>query len=202
MILNKVLLHDFKCNALNPLEVSPLRVKLYQLAQEKILPLERFLKYERSMRYLILLFSVQLFLCSGLFAQKEEIRRPVAYSDQVDTDVKKDSNVVYAKGEITYIQEERISILDEYMKSHPLKHDGYRVQLVFGSRDEVSSAKSRFLVRWDNSAYESYLQPNFRLRVGDFMTRFEAERMLAELKPHFPGAYIVQDKIEVPKAFR
>jgi hypothetical protein len=202
MILNKTLLAIVKHYVLNLLEVSALRVELYLLAQEKILPLERFLKNERSMRNLILLFIVQLFLTSGLFAQKEEIRRPGANFNRVDAEMNKDSNVVYEKGEITYVQEERISILDEYMKAHPLKHDGYRVQLVFGSREEVSNAKSRFLVRWEHRAYESYLQPNFRLRIGDFMSRFEAERILAELKPHFPGAYIVPDKIEVPKAFR
>jgi hypothetical protein len=92
--------------------------------------------------------------------------------------------------------------MDDYMKANPLKHEGYRIQLVFGSRDEVSRLKSRFLAEYDYSAYESYLQPNFRLRVGDFMTRFEAEKALKELKSVFPGAYVVPDRIEVPKTFK
>ena len=137
-----------------------------------------------------------------VYAQKESIRRPLDRELPIDGISQRDSLKVFTKGEVTYIQEERITILDEYMKSHPMKHDGYRIQLVFGSRDEVASAKSRFLVRWDYSAYESYLQPNFRLRIGDFMSRQEAEKMLTELRPHFPGAYVVQDKIEVPKEFR
>ncbi len=106
------------------------------------------------------------------------------------------------QGEIRYIQDERISILDEYLKTHPIKHDGYRIQLVFGSRQEVSSAKSKFVSSYDYSAYEDYLPPNFRLRVGDFLTRFQAEKVLREINGRFPSAYIVHDKIEVPKEFR
>lgn len=106
------------------------------------------------------------------------------------------------QGEIRYIQDERISILDEYLKTHPIKHDGYRIQLVFGSRQVVSSAKSKFVSSYNHSAYEDYLPPNFRLRVGDFLTRFQAEKVLREIKGRFPSAYIVRDKIEVPREFR
>jgi hypothetical protein len=106
------------------------------------------------------------------------------------------------QGEIRYIQDERISILDDYLKTHPIKHDGYRIQLVFGSREVVSSAKSRFVSSYSYSSYEDYLPPNFRLRVGDFLTRFQAEKVLREIKGRFPSAYIVRDKIEVPKEFR
>ena len=106
------------------------------------------------------------------------------------------------KGEIRYIQEERIGILDDYLKSNPIKHDGYRIQLIFGTRGEVASSRSRFLAKWDYPAYETYLPPNFRLRVGDFMTRFQAEKALRDLKTKFPNAYLVRDKIEVPRMYK
>lgn len=106
------------------------------------------------------------------------------------------------QGEIRYIQDERISVLDDYLKSHPIRQDGYRIQLVFGSRSEVSSYRSKFLAQWRYSAYETYLAPNFRLRVGDFINRWQAEKALRELKTKFPNAYIVRDKIEIPDNFR
>ena len=106
------------------------------------------------------------------------------------------------RGEIRYIQDERIAVVDEYLKSNPIKQDGYRIQLIFGSRSEVSSARSRFLAQWRYSAYETYLAPNFRLRVGDFMNRWQAEKALRSLKTKFPNAYIVRDKIETPNDFR
>lgn len=106
------------------------------------------------------------------------------------------------RGEIRYIQDERISILDDYLKSNPIKQDGYRIQLVFGSRGEVSAARSQFLSRWRYAAYETYLPPNFRLRVGDFINRWQAEKALRSLKSGFPNAYIVRDRIETPNEFR
>ncbi|NND94833.1 MAG: SPOR domain-containing protein [Flavobacteriales bacterium] len=106
------------------------------------------------------------------------------------------------KGEVRYIQTERISVFDDYLRINPVKQDGYRIQLVFGSRSEVSSARSKFLSRWNYSDYETYLPPNFRLRVGDFVNRWQAERALRELKVGFPNSYIVRDKIEIPKEFR
>jgi len=105
-------------------------------------------------------------------------------------------------GEIRYIQDERIAILDDYLKSNPKKHDGYRIQLVFGSRGSVSGAKAKYNGLHNYPAYETYLPPNFRLRVGDFMTRFEAEKALRDIKGEFSGAYIVRDKIEVPVLYR
>lgn len=137
--------------------------------------------------------------------QKEEVYK------EADLDESKDELTLKAipskdqpgkQGDIRYIQDERISVLDEYLKTHPIKHDGYRIQLVFGSREVVSSAKSRFVSSYNLSAYEDYLPPNFRLRVGDFLTRFQAEKVLHEIKGRFPSAYIVRDKIEVPKEFR
>lgn len=106
------------------------------------------------------------------------------------------------QGEIRYIQDERISILDDYLKTHPIKHEGYRIQLIFGSRGVVSSAKSKFVSSYNYSAYEDYLPPNFRLRIGDFLTRFQAEKVLREINGRFPKAYIVRDKIEVPREYR
>ncbi len=129
-------------------------------------------------------------------AQEGETYR-VSYSS-----ARPDSAKVVEKGEIRFIQDESIETFNEFLKNNPPKHSGYRIQLVFGSRGDVQKAKSKFYGRYDLPAYEDYLAPNFRLRVGDFMTKLQAEKMLSELKKSFPGAYIVKDKIEVPKTLR
>ena len=137
--------------------------------------------------------------------QKEEVYREAELGESKEELTLKaipSTNRPGMQGEIRYIQDERISILDEYLKTHPINHDGYRIQLVFGSREVVSSAKSRFVSSYNHSAYEDYLPPNFRLRVGDFLTRFQAEKVLREIKDRFPSAYIVRDQIEVPREFR
>jgi hypothetical protein len=182
------------------------------------------------MRVLVVLLISTLGLCFEVHAQEEDWRLykpsgteeaqemvpesetgvqsgPDSLSQETETNVfpstrLKERKKAAQKGEIRYIQDERISVLDEYLKSNPIKHDGHRIQLVFGSKETVASAKSRFVNLWDVSVYEDYLPPNFRVRVGDYLTRFQAEKALREIKPLFPGAYIVRDKVEVPKEFR
>ncbi|NNC82174.1 MAG: SPOR domain-containing protein [Flavobacteriales bacterium] len=127
----------------------------------------------------------------GEVEENEEMRRPGG-----------DVPILREKGTIRYIQDERITVVDEYLVSNPIKQDGYRIQLIFGSRGEVSNARSRFLSRFRYAAYETYLPPNFRLRVGDFINRFQAEKALRDLRGSFPNAYIVRDKIEVPEQFK
>lgn len=77
---------------------------------------------------------------------------------------------------------------------------GYRVQIFLGDRKTAEDTKRTFLQKYpDVPAYLSWLAPNFRLRVGDLRTRLEAEKLMAELKPLFPGSYIVPDAIEMPR---
>ena len=97
------------------------------------------------------------------------------------------------------LADQRIGVLDDYVKANPLRLTGFRIQLVFGNRSTVNNAKSKFYGNYSEvSIYESYLAPNFRLRVGDFLTRLQAEEFLNSVKGYFPGAYIVNDKINVP----
>jgi hypothetical protein len=148
-----------------------------------------------------------LFITLSSFAQEEKkdwrLYRPIKGDGPDSVMTKSIGDVpVRDKGKIRYIQDERIAVLDEYLKDNPLKLDGYRIQLALGSRGEVASARGKFSSRWNLSAYETYLPPNFRLRVGDFQTKFQAEKALRDLRTKFPSAFIVRDKIEVPAQYR
>ena len=103
-------------------------------------------------------------------------------------------------GELNVVlADERIQILDDYVRENPLTLTGFRIQLVFGNRNTVNNAKSKFYGQFSGTPlYESYLAPNFRLRVGDFFTRLQAEAFLNEVRSAFPNAYIVNDRINVP----
>lgn len=80
------------------------------------------------------------------------------------------------------------------------KIDGFRIQIVAiaGSHASEKAAKEKEEVEKifkEIPCYITYFEPNFRVRVGDFRTRIEAYRMLDQVKLHFPGAFIVSDKI-------
>jgi len=77
---------------------------------------------------------------------------------------------------------------------------GYRVQIFYGSdRREVYSAQSKFNSSYPElNTYITYKQPNYYLRVGDFRTRLEAQRLMNELRPIFPTLFIFREKINAP----
>jgi hypothetical protein len=101
---------------------------------------------------------------------------------------------------VKYTQDEKVStLLNRRLEENRLKQtsEGFRVQLHFGNdRDKAREVKSKFLNQHqDVSAYESYQQPNFRIRVGNFRTRLEAMKFLKSIKSDFPSAFVVADEI-------
>jgi hypothetical protein len=81
---------------------------------------------------------------------------------------------------------------------------GYRIQLFSDSgndaKDKANKVKSNFLAKYpDESTYLQYTEPNFKIRVGNFRTRLEAEKFFAELSPDFPYAFIVRDIVDFEK---
>lgn len=95
--------------------------------------------------------------------------------------------------------DERIDILaKEYMSNKTLK--GYKVQIFSGnSRWEASKVKSEFISAYPNLPTPDliYHAPNFKLRVGNYRDRFEAEQTLRLLKEKFPSSFLVKDQINI-----
>ena len=99
------------------------------------------------------------------------------------------------KGSAEYIQDPRIDnllnlhkSLNEYLlcddDNYQIK--GYRVQIFFDSGNNSSTrareVKEEFILKFqDVPAYISWKSPNFRVRVGDFRTRLEADGFLNKI---------------------
>ena len=82
--------------------------------------------------------------------------------------------------------------------------DGFRIHLYFesgnDSKAKTMSVRDRFLRRYPQvGAYVIYRAPFYRLRVGDFRTRIEAERFLQRIIRRYPAAYVVGTKIKFPE---
>ncbi len=82
-----------------------------------------------------------------------------------------------------------------------VKINGYRVQLIASSKKgSVDGERAKFVgIKNDIPTYVDYRQPNFRLRVGDFKTKLEAQKLQHEIKDIFPSAIIITDLIELTK---
>jgi hypothetical protein len=77
---------------------------------------------------------------------------------------------------------------------------GYRVQIYYGSdRRAVFKEQARFAALYPNLVtYITYKEPNYYLRAGDFRTRMEAQKLMAELRPTYPTLFIFREKINAP----
>lgn len=77
---------------------------------------------------------------------------------------------------------------------------GYRVQIFYGSdRREIFNQQAKFKNSYPKlSTYITYKEPNYYVRVGDFRTRLEAQRLMSELRPTFPTLFIFREKINAP----
>ena len=77
---------------------------------------------------------------------------------------------------------------------------GYRIQIYFGGvRQKASEVKIDFNTRYPEvQAYISYQQPNFKVRIGDFRNRYEAQRFLKDIEGLYPTCFIVPDDVKLP----
>ena len=79
---------------------------------------------------------------------------------------------------------------------------GYRVQIFFGSnRQAAYNAQAKFKDEYPEvQTYVSYTEPNFKVQVGDFRNRLEAQKMQSELTKMFPSMFIIAGKINPPNS--
>ena len=76
---------------------------------------------------------------------------------------------------------------------------GYRVQVYVGNeRAAADAAKLQLYQQFPElSAYISYQQPTYRLKVGDFMRKMDAERYFGKLRSVFATAQLQPDRVDV-----
>lgn len=76
---------------------------------------------------------------------------------------------------------------------------GFRIQIFSGSsRNEAYAIQARFQQRYDDiSTYITYTQPNYRVKVGDFRSRSEAESFMTELRKSYPSVFLFTEQIYV-----
>lgn len=115
-----------------------------------------------------------------------------------------------SKGSLHVKQDSRVDRLmkrqrDVYAVSNTL--NGFRVQIFMeiGNEavDHAEVVKKEFTKSFPEiPIYLSYEQPYYRLRVGDFRNRIEAEKYLRLIKPQFSLAFVTADVINPPERIK
>ena len=76
---------------------------------------------------------------------------------------------------------------------------GYRVQIYFGSnRPKSFGSQDRFRPAAGRPGLPFYQQPNYKVRVGDFRSRLEAQQFLGKIEGQYPTMFIVPGRVRLP----
>jgi len=103
---------------------------------------------------------------------------------------------------INYQYDKKIDSLHLKFKKINLSQSGiqaYRLQIAFAStKNEINIMKLNFMKKFPNiPIYLSYSAPYYKLRVGNFRTKFEAEKSKSKMIKNYPGSYIVSEYIKL-----
>ncbi len=75
---------------------------------------------------------------------------------------------------------------------------GYRIQLFYGSEKAAYKIKDEFRALFpDITTKIIFSSPQWKVQVGNFITRLEADRTLTSIKKEYPGAIILATEIDL-----
>lgn len=151
------------------------------------------------------LFTFYLVVASFLsYSQDTSLAFFVKDTLQIDTIVELDFNTPN-KGSVTIIKDERLDQITEFIgrKKESIegsKIDGYRIQIFFAESRSVAQTQKAAFINTNNNhkAYIDYLAPNYRIRVGNFRTKLQAEQFKQTILSTYPTSIVLKDKIELP----
>ncbi|MBT8273320.1 MAG: SPOR domain-containing protein [Bacteroidia bacterium] len=124
--------------------------------------------FTKRLKFLLPIALTCLFLSTGLHAQQ---------------------------GEVTVNQDPQIDALLRLKKDVNKRAKNYKIQIYNGSRVGAENARNKF---WNSfsgwSVTMEYETPNYKIWVGNFKTRLEADRALLRVKRRFSNAFIFKPK--------
>ena len=136
-------------------------------------------------------FLIAAFLFSlNSFSQDTILHRPTDTS----------SVIVHKDPRIDLLVKKQVQINEETSREARRVGKGYRLLVInTNNRDEATAAKTKVYTFFPElKSYLLYQAPFFKLKVGNFKEKKEAEEYQQRLQKYFPkGVFIMNDTIEV-----
>jgi len=111
-------------------------------------------------------------------------------------------------GDAADVRIHQSQLIRNSLKNHILSNsdrplDGYRVRIFFDNRqsartDSEKMEKEFSAAHPDIPVYRSYVNPYFKVTVGDFRTKSEAMLLLRSIVKEYPTAFVVKENINYP----
>ncbi len=87
--------------------------------------------------------------------------------------------------------------------ANTLETEGYRIRIFFDNRQDAREASELAVRRFEKlfpgyQTYRTFIYPNFKVTVGDFRTKAEAQVALKNIVRVFPNAFVVKERMKFP----
>lgn len=108
----------------------------------------------------------------------------------------------FGNAQVTIVKDARIDDLVKAQgQSATPEMNGYRLQLAFDTNKSfIDDARSKFASMFPKvDTYVEFVAPHYFLKVGDFRTQLEAEKVKASATQQFPTCFVVKEKINLPR---
>ena len=114
------------------------------------------------------------------------------------TDNPKQTQYVEPKYAVNKKLDTVLDSIDRYNRSKQFI-DGFTIQIYAGlKREDALNAKKNLSSSLPDLQSEVvYAQPNFRVKVGKYYTRLDAQRDYVAVKKYFPTAIVIPDKVAI-----
>ncbi|MGP1991181.1 SPOR domain-containing protein [Zobellia laminariae] len=99
------------------------------------------------------------------------------------------------QGQINIEQDEKITDLIEIYKTSNESSDYYRIQVGFGSYSKAQNLQNNVEQDFpDLPSKIDFDSPTYRVRVGRFQNKLDAERKFKEVRKKYPDAMLLKPK--------
>jgi len=138
----------------------------------------------------------KIFLIATIFFSLNSFSQDTTLHKTNDTS----SVIVHKDPRIDLLVKKQIQINEETSREARRVGKGYRLLVInTNNRDEATAAKTKVYTFFPElKSYLLYQAPYFKLKVGNFKDRKEAEDYQQRLQKYFPkGVFIMNDTIEI-----
>lgn len=160
----------------------------------------------------IVIALAAVFMCTALNAQSTEGNGgegeeviSVNTEVQVDSTLEGRDIISVLPSSVKVHQSDRISkaMAEQLDRNSRKQFTGYRIRIFFDSAKNAREKSMAVLNSFKDShpgmtAYLTYDAPNFKVTVGNFRSRSDADVMLESLKGDYPSAFVVREKFKYP----
>ena len=156
--------------------------------------------FELLRRMKWILFFTTLLAFSGIEVSAQSLPRPGGDTTWKKSSPDSNSVVIYKDPRLDMLVKKQAQINEETSRDARRTARGFRLMIInTNKRDEAISAKTKVYTYFPElKAYLQYQSPYFKLKVGNFKERKEAEDYQKQLNIYFPkGVFIMNDIIEV-----